>query len=114
MGTFFSALRSLLSCFNYPMAAHLLTEPDHDLSDWKKGLLPVLAILAPIFILVMLQPDIGTLAVLVVIVFALLYLSKLPRIYLLVLGLLALLAFAGLMMAAPCRMKRLTVSASGT
>ena len=91
------------------MAASLLSEKNRDFSDWKNGMLPVLAILAPAFLLVLLQPDVGTLSFLTVIVFAMMYLARIPKIYLVVLGLLGVVAFAGLMIAAPYRVQRLTV-----
>lgn len=90
------------------MAAYLLADPNRNLSDWKNGLMPVLAILAPAFLLILLQPDVGTLSILVVIVFAMLYLAKIPRSYLAILGLLAAGAFLILMVMAPYRVKRLT------
>jgi len=90
------------------MAAHLLSDPKRDLTDWKNGLLPILAILAPALILVLLQPDIGTLSILVVIIFMMLYLAKIPKSFLAVLGALAAIAFVGLMLLAPYRVQRLT------
>ena len=91
------------------MAASLLSEKGRDFTDWKNGLLPVLGILTPAFLLILLQPDVGTLSILVVIVFVMLYLARIPKVYLTVLGLLGIIAFAGLMLAAPYRVQRLTV-----
>lgn len=90
------------------MAAALLSDPNRNLGDWKNGLVPVLAILAPSFLLVLLQPDIGTLSILVVIIFAMLYLAKIPKSYLVIMGLLATGAFLVLMIIAPYRVQRLT------
>ncbi len=91
------------------MAASLLSEKTRLIHDWKNGLLPVLAILAPAFLLILLQPDVGTLSILVVIIFIMLYMARAPKIYLIILGLLGIIAFAGLMFAAPYRVARLTV-----
>ena len=89
------------------MLAKMLSEK-RDLSDWKNGLLPVLSILAPGILLVAAQPDVGTLSILVVIIFSMLYLAGTPKIYLTVLALLGIIAFAVLLWAAPYRVKRLT------
>ena len=90
------------------MAAALLSDPQRNLEDWKNGLVSVLAILAPSFLLILLQPDIGTLSILVVIIFAMLYLAKIPKSYLVIMGLLAAAAFLVLVVIAPYRVQRLT------
>lgn len=87
----------------------LLSQPERDLDDWKNGLLPVLAVIAPAVLLILLQPDIGTLSILVVIIFGLLFLAKVPNKYLLILGLCAAVAFAAIMIASPpYRVQRFT------
>ncbi|MFA7653467.1 MAG: putative lipid II flippase FtsW [Candidatus Magasanikbacteria bacterium] len=86
----------------------LLSDPSRDLTDWKNGLMPILAIIAPTLLLIIFQPDIGTLSILVVIVFVMLYLARLSKTYLLVLGLAVIIAFAALMFAAPYRVQRFT------
>ncbi len=90
------------------LAAFLFSDSRRDLSDWKTGLLPVLSVLAPIFLLVLAQPDLGTLSILVVIVFGMLYLSKVPKIYLTVLGSLLVLGFLSLIVIKSYRMERFT------
>ena len=79
-----------------------------DLRDWKNGLMPVLAMLAPAILLIAAQPDVGTLAILVVIIFAMLYLADTPKVYLSVLGLIGVVGFAGLLLVAPHRAQRIT------
>ena len=79
-----------------------------DIKDWKNGLAPVLAVLAPALLLVGAQPDVGTLSILVVIIFAMLYAARIPKIYLLMLGLVGVVGFAALMAVAPYRVQRLT------
>ena len=91
------------------IAAKLFSDPDRNLSNWKKGLVPSLAILSPLVLLILAQPDLGTLMILVVIIYSMLYLAKLPRVYLIILGLSAAIAFAVAMMLMPSRMQRLTV-----
>lgn len=91
------------------LLAGLLSDPERNLRDWKNGLLPVLAILAPVVGLILFQPDIGTLSIFAVVVFGMLYLAKIPKIYLAVLGLLGAGCFIALIFIAPYRMERLTV-----
>lgn len=91
------------------MAARLLSDKERDKSNWQFGLLPILAILAPAFGLILIQPDIGTLSIIVVILFAMLYVAQVPKKFLAVLGGLGVVVFIGLMLSAPYRMQRLTV-----
>lgn len=88
--------------------AALLSQRDRDLSDWKRGLAPVLAVVAPAVLLILAQPDTGTLSIMVVIIFAMLYLGRIPKAYLAILGLVAIIAFVGLVIVAPYRVQRLT------
>ncbi|MBI2037790.1 MAG: putative lipid II flippase FtsW [Candidatus Magasanikbacteria bacterium] len=87
--------------------AKLLSE-GRDLRDWKNGLMPIFAMLLPVVLLVAAQPDVGTLSILVVIIFAMLYLAGIPRVYLVILGLLTAVSFAILLLVAPYRVQRLT------
>lgn len=89
--------------------AKLLSDPHRDLSDWKNGLLPVLAIAGSMLLLVMFQPDIGTLFVMAGIVCGMLYLAKTPKPYLIIMMFAGVAAFAALIFIAPYRMNRLTV-----
>lgn len=86
--------------------AKLLAE-SKDLSDWKNNLLPIFAMLLPAVLLIAAQPDVGTLAILVVIIFFMFYLSGIPKVYLVILGLAGAAAFAGLLLVAPYRVQRL-------
>jgi len=90
------------------IAATLLSDGKRDFYNWKTGILPVIAVLLPSLFLIMAQPDIGTLSILVVILFTMMYVSKIPRSSLLIIGLVGLLAFVSLMVVAPYRVKRLT------
>ncbi len=89
------------------LLAKLLSE-GRDLTDWKNGLMPIFALLMPAVLLVAAQPDLGTLSILIVIIFGMLYLANIPKVYLLLLGLLGAAAFAGLLVVAPHRAQRLT------
>lgn len=86
----------------------LLSQPHRDLSNWQDGLLPVLTIVAPVLLLVLFQPDLGTTSILLVIVFGLLFLAKTPSKYLAIMGAVGAVAFFALLIAAPYRVQRLT------
>ncbi|HLD60859.1 MAG TPA: putative lipid II flippase FtsW [Patescibacteria group bacterium] len=90
------------------MLARLLTEKDRDWQDWQNSLLPILAVVAPALLLILAQPDIGTASILVVIIFVMLYLARVPGKLLSILGVLGIAAFIGLVLVAPYRLKRLT------
>jgi cell division protein FtsW len=87
--------------------AKMLSESG-DLSDWKSELLPIFFVISPAAALVALQPDIGTLSILAVIVFAMLYIARTPKKFLFVLGLAGVAFFALMLILAPYRVRRLT------
>lgn len=89
--------------------ARLLSE-SKDLKDWKTGLLPIFAALAPAVLLIAAQPDVGTLVILVMIIFVMLYLADTPKVYLAILGLAGIVCFVLMLLVAPdsYRVKRLT------
>ncbi len=89
--------------------AQLLSSNKYDLNDWRHGLIPALAILFPPLLLVLLQPDVGTLSILVVILFCMLFVAKVPVKYLAVLGGMGALVFTSLIFAAPYRLQRLSI-----
>lgn len=91
------------------LLANLFNEPQRDLRDWKNGLLPVLAILFPVLALILFQPDVGTLSIFAIIIFGMLYLAQIPKIYLFILGLAGVACFVILILIAPYRMERLTI-----
>lgn len=86
----------------------LVNDQRKNWDNWQASLLPTLAIIFPAFLLIVLQPDIGTLSILVAIVFVTLYLAKIPTQYLIVLGLLSIIFFILLIWVAPYRLNRLT------
>lgn len=90
------------------ITAALLSQSERNLSDWQSGLLPVLAVLAPGFLLILAQPDLGTLSILTVIIFAMLFLANVPKQFLLILGLIGLVGFGAMVLAAPYRLQRFT------
>lgn len=90
------------------LMASLLSEKRRNINDWKNGLLPVLLLLVPSIILIGLQPDIGTLSILAVMIFVILYFAKVKPVYLTILGLLGAITFTILLLMAPYRVQRLT------
>lgn len=89
--------------------AYLLSAKKFNLEDWQNGLLPVLALLFPPLVLILLQPDVGTLSILVVILFCMLYVARVPIRFLVVLGLLGMAVFGALIWSAPYRLERMTI-----
>ncbi len=88
--------------------SHLLAGGKHDWQDWKNTLLPILGVISPGVLLVLLQPDIGTLSIISVIIFAMLYTAKVPWRQLGVLVAIGILAFAMVLVLSPRRAGRLT------
>lgn len=89
--------------------AYLLTDKKRNLQDWQMGLMPILVLLSPVILMVLVQPDVGTLSIMLVILFFMLFEAKVPKKYLFALGILALAAFAFLVFLKPYRLQRLTV-----
>ncbi len=77
--------------------------------EWQTSLLPTLAVIAPAILLVLAQPDVGTASIMVMTVFAMLYVADVPKRYLLYLGLAGALCFVALILVAPYRTQRITV-----
>ncbi len=91
------------------LLAQMLSDPHRDLRDFKHGLLPVIGVIAPVMILILLQPDIGTLAVICGVTYGMLFLAKTPKVYLVIIGLVGIVGFAMIALVAPYRMNRLTI-----
>lgn len=85
----------------------LLTEKNYDWDNWQVSLLPLLALLAPAGLLIVFE-DVGTMAIISVIVIALFYLGGMPGRYLWALIAVGVVAFAILVAVAPYRAGRLT------
>lgn len=90
-------------------AAYLLSDRKRNLENWQMGLLPILTLLSPVIILVLLQPDIGTLSIMLMILLMMLFEARVPKKYLFVLGGLALVAFAFLVFLKPYRLQRISI-----
>ena len=90
------------------MSARLVARQRERWPDWRQSLMPILAILAPALLLVAARPDVGTLSILVMIVFVMLYAGGVPGRPLAVLAAIGMAGFAALVMAAPYRAQRLT------
>lgn len=90
------------------LLAHLLSERKIPWDDWRQSLLPILSLIAPIILLIAVQPDIGTLSIIVVIAAIMMFVGQMPVRYLLIMALLGALAFGALVLAAPYRLQRFT------
>jgi len=88
--------------------AKYLSERQKLITSFRKGLLPALGIVFLAFGLIMLQPDLGTGTVMVGTSIVMIFISGARISHFVGLGLLGLLGFAGLVLSAPYRMKRIT------
>lgn len=88
--------------------AKLLSEQQGKITQFTKGLLPPLIIMGLAFGLIMLQPDLGTGAVLVGATLLIIYTAGARISHLSMLALVGLAGFVGLIAAAPYRLQRIT------
>ncbi|MCY9658367.1 stage V sporulation protein E [Paenibacillus chondroitinus] len=86
----------------------LLSEQQSQITQFTKGLLPPLGIMGLAFGLIMLQPDLGTGAVLVGASLLIIFISGARLLHLSYLGMIGVAGFIGLIIAAPYRLKRIT------
>ncbi|MDQ1912991.1 stage V sporulation protein E [Paenibacillus sp. GD4] len=85
-----------------------LSEDQGKITHFTKGLLPPLGLVGLAFGLIMLQPDLGTGAVLVGASLLIIYTAGARLVHLSYFGLVGLIGFVGLIIAAPYRLKRIT------
>ena len=88
--------------------AKLLSEGKWDITRFTNGLLPPLAVMGAAFGLIMLQPDLGTGAVLIGASLLIIFAAGAKLSHLAMLGLVGLAGFVGLIAAAPYRLQRIT------
>lgn len=88
--------------------ARVLSEPESRITSFNRGLLPMLLILGLAFGMIMLQPDLGTGAVLLGATLMVIYTAGAKLSHLAWLGVVGLAGFAGLIAAAPYRLQRIT------
>ncbi|WP_159883948.1 stage V sporulation protein E [Paenibacillus puerhi] len=88
--------------------AKWLSGQHHPITHFTKGLLPPLGLVGLAFGLIMLQPDLGTGAVLVGAALLIIYAAGARLRHLSYFGLVGVLGFVGLVIAAPYRLKRIT------
>ncbi|MFD2612808.1 stage V sporulation protein E [Paenibacillus gansuensis] len=86
----------------------LLSEEQSKITQFTKGLLPPLGIMGLAFGLIMLQPDLGTGAVMVGASILIIYVAGARMLHLGSLALVGIAGFVGLILAAPYRLKRIT------
>lgn len=88
--------------------ANWLSKVDYDITTFTRGLLPPLALIGTAFALIMLQPDLGTGTVMFGAAMMIVFIAGARAKHLLSLGALGVAGFAGLVAAAPYRLKRIT------
>lgn len=88
--------------------AKWLSEHQKDIVTFRRGLAPSLGIAGAAFALIMLQPDLGTGTVLMGTAVLMIFVAGCRLKHLLVLAMLGVGGFAGLILAAPYRIKRIT------
>ncbi len=84
-----------------------LSKNPKDVKNIVKGIFPILSLAILAFGLIMLQPDLGTGAIILVSVIGLLFISGVNMSFFLKIGMVGLLGLIGLIIAAPYRMKRI-------
>jgi cell division protein FtsW len=88
--------------------AAFLAKIGKNIENFKEGFLPILMVAGVPILLVILQPDIGTLAILVFILFGMLFIGKAKFSHLGLLSSFAILGFVVLILIAPYRLARFT------
>jgi cell division protein FtsW len=88
--------------------AKMLSENQHKITNFIHGLMPPLLVVGAAFGLIMLQPDLGTGAVLVGASLLVIYAAGARMMHLFALGMAGFAGLAGLILAAPYRLKRIT------
>ncbi|MCR6095945.1 stage V sporulation protein E [Salipaludibacillus agaradhaerens] len=78
------------------------------ITTWKRGLFPILALIFTAFGLIMLQPDLGTGAVMVITCMVLIFVAGARVSHFFLLGGIGLAGFVGLIISAPYRLQRIT------
>ena len=84
-----------------------LEKNQKNMSDIKKGALPIFLVIGIFFLLIMLEPDFGSAMVMVLTIVCLIFISGLKISFFIKLGLLGLLGIIGLIIAAPYRLARI-------
>lgn len=88
--------------------AKYLSENQRYITSFKKGLVPSLGLVFLAFVMIMLQPDLGTGTVMVGTCIVMIFVAGAKIRHFVGLGLLGVLGFAGLIISAPYRIKRIT------
>ncbi len=87
--------------------AKYLSKNPKEVKNIVKGVFPILSITLIAFLLIMLQPDLGTGAIILVSVVGLLFISGVNMNFFIKIGVVGLIGLVGLIIAAPYRIKRI-------
>ena len=85
-----------------------LVNNDKSIKNIKKGVLPILLVTIISFLLIMLEPDLGTGVIILMSIIGLLFISGVNMSFFIKIALLGLIGLSGLIIIAPYRIKRIT------
>ena len=87
--------------------AKYLSNNQKNMQNFKKGLLPILSVIAIFFGLIMLEPDFGSAMVIVLTLMIIIFISGVKLSFFASLGIIGLLGITGLIIVAPYRLERI-------
>ena len=90
------------------LVSKYLSNSDKDIKMFFKGIMPVLLVLGIVFLLIMLQPDLGTGMIIVLSVLSLLFIAGADMKFFFVAGFIGVIGIVILILIAPYRMDRIT------
>ena len=90
------------------LVSKYLSNSDNDIKMFFKGIMPVLLVLGIVFLLIMLQPDLGTGMIIVLSVLSLLFIAGADMKFFFVAGFIGVIGIVILILIAPYRMDRIT------
>ena len=90
------------------LVSKYLSNSDKDIKMFFKGIMPVLVVLGIVFLLIMLQPDLGTGMIIVLSVLSLLFIAGADMKFFFVAGFIGIIGIVILILIAPYRMDRIT------
>ncbi|NPC92473.1 stage V sporulation protein E [Bacillus sp. WMMC1349] len=88
--------------------AKFLSEKQKNITSFRKGFIPALGIVFSAFLIIMMQPDLGTGTVMVTTCIIMIFVAGARISHFVFLGLIGLSGFIGLVLSAPYRIKRIT------
>ena len=90
------------------LVSRYLSNSNKDIKSFFKGIMPVLIVLGIVFLLIMLQPDLGTGTIIVLSILSLLFIAGANMKFFFIAGLVGIVGIVILILIAPYRMDRIT------